>query len=172
MLFRSWVHIAVSRQSGLCRLFVNGELDASATITKSITARPTVIGGFRFTGFSEQFAGYLSNVRFIKGSALYTTNFTPPTSRLTAVSNTSLLALQTASVTQDSSINNLTITNNGSVTSLPPISWPTAQKQYANGVVEIEGVLDDYTKMNAMSAFFNGSQHLSITTPEIGRAHV
>ena len=38
--------------------------------------------------------GFISNVRLVKGTALYTTDFTPPTRELTNVTNTKLLCCQ------------------------------------------------------------------------------
>jgi hypothetical protein len=57
----------------------------------------------------------LSNVRVVVGTALYTSNFTIPTSNLTAITNTKLLTLQNATIV-DNSTNALTFTNTGSVT--------------------------------------------------------
>ena len=51
---------------------------------------------------------YLSNIRVLKGTALYTTNFTPPTTVLTAIANTQLLIVANTFI--DSSNNNHTIT--------------------------------------------------------------
>ena len=39
----------------------------------------------------QEFNGLISNVRVLKGNALYTSNFTAPTSSLTTVNNTKLL---------------------------------------------------------------------------------
>jgi len=77
-----WVHVAVTRTSGLVKLFVNGVLDNSGTITKTVTARVTNIGSFQYTGFVDYFTGYMSNVRIVTGSAIYTTAFTPSYSPL------------------------------------------------------------------------------------------
>ena len=81
----TWVHLAATRTSGLVKLFVNGVLDNSATITKTVTARVTNIGSFQFsTPYTDYFTGYISNVRLLTGIALYTTStsFTVPTQPL------------------------------------------------------------------------------------------
>ena len=54
----------------------------------------------------------MSNLRIVKGTALYTAAFTPSTSALTAVANTSLLTLQSNRFI-DNSNNAFTITRNG-----------------------------------------------------------
>ena len=43
------------------------------------------------TAVTSYFPGYISNFRIVKGTAVYTANFTPSTSPLTAIANTSLL---------------------------------------------------------------------------------
>jgi hypothetical protein len=65
------------------------------------------------------FNGYISNFRVVKGTAVYTSAFTVPTNPLTAISGTQLLLNTTNDVNflKDSSTNNLTIINNGAVTS-------------------------------------------------------
>ena len=60
------------------------------------------------------YKGYVSNVRIVKGTAVYTANFVPPTSPLTAISGTSILTLQNSSIV-DNSTNAFSITNNNSV---------------------------------------------------------
>jgi hypothetical protein len=66
---------------------------------------------------SNRFVGNASNIRVVKGTALYTTTFTPSRSPFTAVTGTSLL-LNTdngAGFLTDSSTNNFTVTNTGTV---------------------------------------------------------
>jgi len=75
--------------------------------------------------------GHMSNFRVVGGTALYTTDFTPPTAELSAVANTRLLTLQdnrfidrgnnsiSLSVSGDTSLLNFspfdeTVANNGS----------------------------------------------------------
>lgn len=81
----TWVHVAVTRESGIVGLFINGVLDSSATITKTVTARTTNVGSFQFSApYTDYFAGYISNVRLITGVAVYSTStsFTVPTAPL------------------------------------------------------------------------------------------
>jgi hypothetical protein len=117
----TWTHLAVTRSSGTVRVFVNGVSGTSVTITKSVTSRQTIVGGFLYTGFEGYFSGYISNLRVIKGQALYTSTFTPSTSPLTTTSqgatasNVSLLTCQSATFI-DNSTNNFTITVNGNST--------------------------------------------------------
>jgi hypothetical protein len=58
--------------------------------------------------------GYISNLRVVAGTALYTSAFTPSTTPLTAVSGTSLLTCQSNRFIDNSS-NAFTITRNGDV---------------------------------------------------------
>jgi hypothetical protein len=62
----------------------------------------------------------MSNFRIVSGTALYTgSTITVPTAPLSAISGTQLLLTTTndANFLKDSSTNNFTVTNNGSVTS-------------------------------------------------------
>ena len=49
------------------------------------------IGNHTYSSGTYFFPGYISNVRVIKGTAIYTSGFTVPTSPLTAISGTVLL---------------------------------------------------------------------------------
>lgn len=110
----TWTHIAVTRSSGTVRVFVNGVSGTPVSITKSVTSRLTVVGAFLYTGFEAYFTGYISNLRIVKGTAVYTSNFTTPTAPLAAISNTVLLTGQSNRFI-DNSANNVTITANGNV---------------------------------------------------------
>ena len=81
----SWNHVAVSRSSGTVKVFVNGVASSGSSITTDLndTTRIPTIGKYTH---STQLAwkGYISNFRICKGHAVYTTDFTPPTSELKA----------------------------------------------------------------------------------------
>jgi hypothetical protein len=89
--YRQWMHVAVSRSGTTLRFFVNGQLvSTQSNATNHTIEGPACVGGFA-TISGAGLNGYMSGFRFVKGTALYTSNFTPPTAPLTAVANTSLL---------------------------------------------------------------------------------
>jgi hypothetical protein len=136
----TWVHIAVSRESGTVRLFVNGVLDKTVTMTGTLTQRAVLIGGFLYPGFSEYYPGYISNARIVKGTAVYTSAFTPPTAPLTAISGTSLLTCQSNRFI-DNSTNAFAITVNGN-TSVEAFSPFDPAAAYAASTVGGSGYFD------------------------------
>ena len=124
----TWYHLAVTRQGTTARLFVNGNLEASNTTAFTVqTGYPWYLGDRPAAATNGQvpFSGWISNFRAINGTALYTANFTPPKSPLTAVANTTLLACQdsSGSTYHDNSSYNWTISSTGqTITALQPIS--------------------------------------------------
>ena len=112
----SWFHIAYTRSGGTNRLFVNGNLCTTSTNTLvqalNTGGNSQKVGYQGYTGFLYPFNGYISNLRVVKGTAVYTAAFTPPTTPLTAITNTSLLTLQSNRFI-DNSTNAFSITANG-----------------------------------------------------------
>jgi hypothetical protein len=104
----TWTHVASVRNGATITIYINGV--ASGTVAaqtfQTTTANVAVGRDLEATGASRSFTGYISNARVVKGTAVYTSNFTPPTSPLTAITNTSLLLL-----TDNYSIVNSTATN-------------------------------------------------------------
>ena len=91
----TWYHIAWSRNSGTLKGFVNGtEVGSVSESSKTyFTNSSTLYYGAQETG-SYPFKGCISNLRIVKGTGLYTGNFTPSTTPLTAISGTQLLTGQ------------------------------------------------------------------------------
>ncbi len=98
-VINTWTHVALVRNgtaSGNLKLYVNGVAEGTAASLGSnaintLTGTPYLsISGY-YNGAGELFNGYVSSARIIKGTALYTGNFTPSTAPFTAVSGTSLL---------------------------------------------------------------------------------
>ena len=92
-----WNHIAVTRYSGTLNLFINGISQGTSTASLNMTNQDCIIGGGRYAGDSSvgaNFKGFLSNLRVVKGTALYTADFIPPTRELKKVPGTVLLCCQ------------------------------------------------------------------------------
>jgi hypothetical protein len=134
-----WAHIAVSRSGSSLKFYLNGVERGSATNSTSFTGvagNGVIIGGSYYNGSTEARAnGFYSNVRLVKGTALYTTNFTPPTAPLTAVTNTELLCnFVNAAIFDNTQKNNLETVGNAQI--------DTAVKKYGTGSIEFDGTGD------------------------------
>jgi hypothetical protein len=128
----TWYHFALVRSSGVVKFYVNGSNtafkdDATGTnyttgITVTFNHSGDVNGKSNFfvnnSLFNEsQFAGLISNVRLVKGLAVYTSNFTVPNRLLTAVSGTQILLNTATSTTylRDSSSYDIGLFRYGSI---------------------------------------------------------
>jgi hypothetical protein len=90
----SWVHVALTRSSGTGYLFMNGAQVATWSSDTTDLLKPNAtlyIGHYQGGGTTYDWDGFISNLRVVKGTAVYTSAFTPSTSPLTAVTNTKLL---------------------------------------------------------------------------------
>ena len=113
-----WYHIALVKSSSVTTLFIDGyKAGSTYADTNTYVISSAWIGRFNdgVTGLTYLLNGQMSNLRIVKGTAVYTDNFVPSTDPLTNISGTSLLTLQSATVI-DNSTNTFTITNNGTVT--------------------------------------------------------
>ena len=109
----TWIHVAFVSDATSSRVYVNGS-NTGATNQSQALFPTTAKAGFIGADFSGgyRFNGYISNLRAVKGTAVYTSNFTPSTTPLTAITNTSLLTCQSNRFI-DNSINNFTVTKYG-----------------------------------------------------------
>ena len=107
----TWNHVAIVRSGTTLTMYVNGASVGNNTGNSTNYTGSLTIG---FETGQPYYPGRLSNFRIVKGTAVYTANFAPPTEPLTAITNTSLLTLQNATIV-DNSTNVFTITNNGAM---------------------------------------------------------
>jgi len=142
----TWYHVSATQSGNNLKLFVNGNVVAENTSwTTDVNSGGSLIRIGRravSASFEHYFPGYISNVRVVKGTALYTTNFTPSTIPLTAVAGTSLLTLQDNRFI-DRSTNNFAITRVGDT--IPTPFSPFLPTEIYN------------TFIHGGSAFFTGS---------------
>jgi hypothetical protein len=169
----TWYHVATTRSGNSFYVFVNGTLVSGApyTLSGALFNGTTNIIGYQPT-IASYFNGYISNARIINGTAVYTASFTAPTAPLPAITNTSLLTCNAATIV-DGSTNNFTITNNGSATvsSTTPftaISSPSTiklKKVYADAVASIvtSGLVLNLDAGNASSYPGSGTTWTDLT---------
>lgn len=152
----TWYHVAAVRNTGTTRLYVNGNLEANNSATLSSGTSWGI--GFQHFGASasDYVYGYISNFRVVSGTALYTANFTPSTTALTTVANTSLLTLNERSLT-DRSPNNITITRFGDqrLTTFSPFNNTTYTITANSYSIFMDGTGDYLTLSNASGNFGN-----------------
>jgi hypothetical protein len=90
----NWHHVAVVRSGTQLYCFLNGVSDPSPSITGGGIGTKTIyfssaelnIGYYQYSG--QYFNGYIDDYRYFKGTALYTSNFVPPTAALGSTSLT------------------------------------------------------------------------------------
>ena len=107
----TWHHVAVTRDSSNnVRLFVDGNQSGSTSNNTH-----NYQGTFRLGRTNNAFTnGYISNLRLIKGTCLYTSNFTAPTGNLTNVTNTKLLMAQSTTSATAATVKPSGVTISGS----------------------------------------------------------
>lgn len=165
-LLNQWTHVALVSNGNVKRIYVNGVSGTPVTYTVTGTPNNLSIGRNADTPTNVNYfwIGSMSNMRINNTTAVYTSNFTPPTQPLTAISGTSLLVMNSNRF-YDSSANNYTITVSGSVTiqRASPFS-PTAA--YSTSVIGgsgyFAGTTSDYLSVPANSAFNFGTGDYTI----------
>jgi hypothetical protein len=130
----TWTHIALARSGGNSKLFVNGvQVGTTAADTTNFGTTAFTLGAV--DNGTNPMTGYLSDVRVVKGTAVYTSAFTPPTAPLTAITNTSLLCNFTnAGIIDNTGKNNLETVGNAQI--------DTTTKKYGTGSLEFDGTGD------------------------------
>ena len=140
VVVNKWQHIAVARDgSGNLKAFVDGRQVLSQTsVNNDITNNDGISLGIE-AGASSRFTGFMSNVRILKGTALYTSAFTPPERTLTNITNTKLLCCQSNTLA-------------GSATVAPTISGLNDGRVWSSG--STTGTV--YASDNNWNNVFNG----------------
>jgi len=134
-----WNHIALVRSGTEVAVYINGVKDAT-TITLSAGTNIGSYGGnkpiYIAAGADQagKFTGIISNVRYVVGNAVYTANFTPSTTPLTAITNTKLLTCQSNRFVDNSSYaSNITVTASSLLSPFSPFAYTTAYSANTHG---------------------------------------
>ena len=138
-----WNHVALVRSGSTVSVYLNGVASATTATNSATLGYNSIayIGGLG-TQAGGSVNGYIADCRVVNGSAVYTSNFTPPTERLTAITNTSVLTCHLPYIA-DGSTNNKNLTSSGTLSTEPfsPFDY-----------------IEEYTAAShGGSAFFDGS---------------
>ena len=152
MQLNAWNHCALVRSGSTTTMYING-----ASVGTSSTDAGSTNGGLWIgarSGGSFGISGYMTDLRIVKGTAVYTTTFAPPTAPLTAITNTSLLENFTnAGIPDLAMMNNLQTVGNAQVS--------TSVKKYGTGSLKFGGS-GDYMDLPSIPQYAFGSGDFTI----------
>ena len=158
-----WIHVAVCHDSTNMRMYIDGVQALTTTdnfynaSSKKLTLMSTNNGSY--SGLGE---GFISNFRVVKGTALYTSNFTPPTAPLTNVTNTKLLCCQSQTSVHITAVIPGTFSNDGTTWS-STVSGAVAGSPY-DATKMFDGNLATYTDHNAQNSTITWTRTLTSVT--------
>ena len=148
LLANVWYHVAWTRSTLTAKLFLNGVQVASATdVTNDTNTNTLWVASQANNGSGQNFPGYITDARIVKGTALYTTAFTPNTAPLTAISGTSYLGSMTNGAIYDNAMMNDLVTVGSAQIS-------TSVKKYGTGSLSFNGTTDYLISPNGSSLTF------------------
>ena len=156
----TWNHVAFVRSGNNFLVFWNGtQVGTTQTLSATIfnSGGEVWIGAQNEAAVSYTLTGYQSNLRIVKGTAVYTANFTPSTTPLTAITNTSLLCLQDNRF-KDNSANAFAITVNGDtrISKFAPFNPPASYSTTSYGGSGYFDGTGDYLNTSASPATLSG----------------
>jgi hypothetical protein len=134
----TWQHVALVRSGSTFTPYLNGVAGTTTTSATALFDSNKVFSIGASDAGTALLTGYISNCRVVKGTAVYTASFTPPTAPLTAITNTSVLTTQfngggNNSGFKDSSQFNFPITRNGNTTQGTFTPYGANWSNYFNG---------------------------------------
>ena len=128
-----WIHLAAVRTGSVISIYVNGVEVGAQSSNQAYTTEGSLKIGFLTS--AAAFNGYISDARVVKGTAVYTSNFTPPTSPVTAITNTQLLTNFTnGAIFDNAMMNDLETVGNAQIS--------TSVVKYGTGSLAFDGTGD------------------------------
>ena len=103
----AWVHIAVVRSGNDWNLYVNGVSEAYVDSSTTINGTSSVVLIGADHSYGRYLSGFISDYRIVKGTAVYTAAFTPPTAPLSSSGATLHIKGADASIIDKAQVNNL-----------------------------------------------------------------
>ena len=106
---REWMHVAVTREGTNLNIFLDGRLEGTTSVgSVSMKSQPnetiTIGSMYPLNSGSAYQEHYISNLRVVKGTAVYTTNFVPTFEPLEVINNTVLLCCQSSTSASEAAV--------------------------------------------------------------------
>ncbi len=166
----TWNHVAIVRNgtgSNNYKTYLNGTQQAQATWSGTATNRRVAgyIGGGNssYNSDNREFVGYMRDFRYTE-SAVYTSNFTPPTEPLTVLASTKLLYFNGEGFVNDkaSVYGAPTVTSNVSTVRDGPYDYGSYAIADHGGSLYFDGTGDYITAPQAVSTSLNYQSYFTI----------
>ena len=138
----TWHHVALTRQAGVGRLFLDGVLSSTFTFSQNLGATTPCRIGARYDAIgTNEFSGYMDGIRF-SSTAKYTSAFTPGN----LVNTTDTVLMIDA---EDGIVDNTNLYMNTNLSSAKPL---TIGNNYSNNN-GFNGYLDDFRIVKGLSLY-------------------
>ena len=131
-----WHHIAIVRSGSTITLYVDGVAGNTVTLSNTIGTTEDFKVGYHTTGGGNHWVdGSFADYRLVKGTAVYTEDFTPPTAPLEAVTGTSLLLSGNNAAIRDESqsVESISVFGNTTVADSSPYGTGKSMSFDGNG---------------------------------------
>lgn len=145
---RTWNHVALVRSGNSITAYLNGNGGSAYTYTGNIGNSSDALN-IGYKSDPVYYTGYMQDLRVVKGTAVYTADFTPPTSPLTAISGTELLTCTNKHEIWDAASGSRNLLQGNATLS-------TSITKYENESVQLDGT-DDYIKIDHTNPLFDVS---------------
>ena len=152
----TWSHIAIVREgtgTNQTKIYINGVVSVQGTLSYNfVDSGTSYIGGLAAADFMT---GYISNLRVVKGTAVYTGTFTPPTAPTTTIADTSLLLNFTNGGITDTS-------SKAMLRTFGDVKASSSQIKYGNGSLFLDGSGDYLTVPTSGNLFKFGTGNFTV----------
>jgi len=153
-----WTHIAIVYNAGSVTIYFNGILQSvtGTTTGYNVSSTGTLYIGQFYQG-SYNYNGYICDFRILKGTALYTSTFTPPIAKLPPIANTQLLL---------SGTNSGIIDNSGMIDleTVGGVKITTSNLKYGTGCLSFDGSSYINIPYNSLNYFADGDFTIEMWT--------
>ena len=156
----TWYHFAFVRQSGSVTLYWNGQSKGSTSHAHDYTSGNLHIGCW--SAISEFFQGHLTDIK-ISNTAVYTSNFSVPTERLSSDSSTQLITCHLPYIADGSNLAETIVVNgNPSIEPFSPYDYDEYSATNHGGSVYFDGSGDRITASTSNNFAIGSSEDFII----------